>query len=161
MWLRRKQHRSQHQSWALILLGVLLLWCLGLVFTGCQSQPSEHSMPRKQLRIVVIELTASDCEACRDIHQIIQDLKMKYKRRIRFLTLDISNRHDREYAQRTAQAYNCGAFVKRHLDRPGLVAVLNTLNGMPLAMLENDTNPEHYEAMMTSVLTQQKGHETH
>lgn len=115
----------------IVLFSFLLLGLLMLPACG-------GNLPRKAPQpLVFIELTASDCTDCRQIHQIVQNLKPLYEEKITFLTLDLSSKSNRLNARDTARRFNGEAFVKRYQDSPGTVALLNALTGEKIGMLQH------------------------
>lgn len=129
-------------------LNVLVGLCLGLcgvLLTGCHQAPQT---PPAQKPLMVVELTASDCGSCQQIHQIVDGLRWRYKDWVGFITLDMTNRGDRTDAIATARNYNASEFVTHYQDRPGTVGLLDSQTGLSLEVLQQDTDPTHYETAM-------------
>lgn len=132
-----------YQSVGWLCSGLLLL---GLFVSGCvQEEPGSKYL-------VLLEMTASDCGDCQEIHRIVQNIKPQYHHKIRFVTVDVSSPSTRLYAQKTGRRFNSQVFVKKYQDRPGTVAVLSATNGVKLGMLQNDLEEAHYREMLDSAL---------
>jgi len=120
----------------------MMIAMASLAVSGCNKAPET---PPAQKPLVVVELTASDCRSCQEIHRIVDGLRWKYKDWLAFATLNVTNRGDRSDSQDTARNWNARDFVTRYQDRPGTVAILDPKTGLSLELLQNDTDPEHYE----------------
>lgn len=117
--------------------------------TGCNKA---NEAPPAQKPLVVVELTASDCTPCQEIHRIVDGLKWHYKDWLTFATLNVTNRGDRSDALDTARNWNASDFVRRYQDRPGTVGILDPKTGLSVALLQSDTDPEHYETAIQQAL---------
>jgi thiol-disulfide isomerase/thioredoxin len=127
---------------------LLILFAMTIGLPGCMKPPD----PPGSKYLILLEITSSDCDSCRRIHPILQDLKPEYDKKLTFVALDVSNPPDRRNAMDTARRFNCETFVKYHLNRPGTVAILNALNGEKMGLLENVTDPKRYPEMIDGVL---------
>lgn len=137
-------------------LKVLGLIVVGLlVFSACQSTEAPLSH-QPEAPLILVELTASDCSDCQQIHQIIQNIKPKYAKRLSFMTLDLSSSAQRLKAQETSRRFHGEGFIKRYQDRPGTVAILKISNGTSVGMLQNHREESGYIDLLETALSPQE-----
>jgi thioredoxin-related protein len=137
--------------------GALGVWlAMGLLLMGCVSSPKEA--PEKPKYLVLMELTASDCAPCQEMHRIVQNLKDRYSDRITFVTLDITNSHNKRFAAETAGRFHGEALVRRYQERPGTVVLLDARDGEAVGLLQEDTDSARYTALIETALEQASSH---
>lgn len=136
-------------------LALVAMILTGLVFSGCQSNSQEEEEPLTHTKyLILLELTASDCGMCAEIHRLLQDIEPEYEDKVEFVTFNLSSTAEKIKALETSRAFNAQVFVKRFQDRPGTVALLSAMNGSRIAMVENNTDRQAYRTMIETALKQ-------
>lgn len=131
---------------------------LGLMLTlGLSACGSGEELPDdRPSSLVLVELTATDCGPCQEVHEAVQDTRDEYENRVQFVTFDMTNSGGRLDALQSAERFGGQVYVDRYAQSPGTVFLMDSANGELIMTWHSKTEATVYETALKTALEEKK-----
>jgi thiol-disulfide isomerase/thioredoxin len=106
-----------------------------------------------QGKLVVVDVYASWCPACKNIAPTVSQLKEQYAGKVEFVVLDVSDKSTTTAAEATAQELGLSKFLAENKTQTGSLTIVDPATGNILAQYRNNPNKVAYTKVLDAALT--------
>lgn len=132
-----KKRMMQSALRTIVLCAVVASLALSALAQDKMGKMDDKMSMMSDAKVTVAVIRADWCAACQKVEPIISELKEKYKGRINFVVLDVSDDERTNAAAATARKHGLAKFFNANKKKTSTVVVLNEKNK---ALFQTDHN---------------------